>query len=97
MFYFWREATAALVPGFLCESGRRRPEIHLKFPIMLSLLSIEREQKNLQIHFQFAYLSYSFWIETINTFIHSHSSLENHTLSQTKMGKVYTRLQTKIA
>ena len=26
MFYFWREATAALVPGFLCESGRRRPE-----------------------------------------------------------------------
>ena len=26
MFYIWREATAALVPGFLCESGRRRPE-----------------------------------------------------------------------
>ena len=26
MFYFWREATAALVPGFLCQSGRRRPE-----------------------------------------------------------------------
>ena len=23
---FWREATAALVPGFLCQSGRRRPE-----------------------------------------------------------------------
>ena len=26
MFYFWREATAALVPGFLCQSVRRRPE-----------------------------------------------------------------------
>ena len=26
MFYIWREATAALVPGFLCQSGRRRPE-----------------------------------------------------------------------
>ena len=26
MFYFWREATAALVPGFLCQSSRRRPE-----------------------------------------------------------------------
>ena len=26
MFYFWREATAALVPGFLFQSGRRRPE-----------------------------------------------------------------------
>ena len=35
------------------------------------------------------FLSYSFGIETINTFIHSHSSLENHTQFQTKMGKVY--------
>ena len=26
MFYFWRGATAALVPGFLCQSGCRRPE-----------------------------------------------------------------------
>ena len=26
MFYFWRGATAALVPGFLCQSGRRHPE-----------------------------------------------------------------------
>ena len=31
----------------------------------------------------------------INTFIHSHSSLENRTRSQTKMGKVSTRFQTK--
>ena len=26
MSYFWRGATAALVLGFLCQSGRRRPE-----------------------------------------------------------------------
>ena len=26
MFYFWREVTAALVPGFHCQSSRRRPE-----------------------------------------------------------------------
>ena len=26
MFDFWREATAASVLGFLCQSGRRRPE-----------------------------------------------------------------------
>ena len=26
MFEFWREATAASVPGSLCQSGRRRPE-----------------------------------------------------------------------
>ena len=32
-----------------------------------------------------------------NTFIHSRSSLENHTWFQTKMGKVYTRFQTKMA
>ena len=44
----------------------------------------------------FLFLSYSFGIETINTFIHSRSSFENHTRFQTKMqGKIYTRLQTK--
>ena len=26
MFEFWRQATAASVPGFVCQSGRRRPE-----------------------------------------------------------------------
>ena len=26
MFEFWREATAASVPGLLCQSGRRRPK-----------------------------------------------------------------------
>ena len=37
-------------------------------------------------------LSYSFGIKTANTLIRS---LENHTRFQTKMGKVYTCLQTK--
>ena len=26
MLEFWREATAAVVPGLLCQCGRRRPE-----------------------------------------------------------------------
>ena len=38
----------------------------------------------------FLLLSYSFGIETINTFIHSRSSLENHTRFQNKLGQVYT-------
>ena len=37
----------------------------------------------------FLFLSYSFGIETINTFINSHGFLENHTRFQTKMGKAY--------
>ena len=45
----------------------------------------------------FLLLSYSFGIETINTFIRFGSTLENHTRFQTKMGKVYTRFQTKTA
>ena len=66
---------------------------------MLSLLRLESKQKILQIHFEFAFffLSYSFGIETINTFIHSRSSLANHTRFQTKMGKVYTQFQIKTA
>ena len=49
---------------------------------MLSLLRLERKQKNSSNPFRiriFLFLSYSFGIETINTFIHSRSSLENHT------------------
>ena len=37
MFYFLREATAALVPGFLCQSGHRRPE---NVSILSSLIRI---------------------------------------------------------
>ena len=45
----------------------------------------------------FLFLSYLFGIKTINTFIRSCSSLKNHTRFHTKMGKVYTRFQTKTA
>ena len=45
----------------------------------------------------FLFVSYAFGIEMINTFIHSRSSLNNHTRFQTKIGKVYTRFQTKTA
>ena len=67
---------------------------------MSSLLRLDRKQKNSSTLFRIRIvflLSYSFGIETINTFIHSRSSLENHTRFQTKMGKVYTRFQTKTA
>ena len=42
------------------------------------------------------FLSDSCGIETMNTFIHSRSSLKNHTRFQTKMGEVYTPLQTRL-
>ena len=45
----------------------------------------------------FLFLSYSFGIEPINTFVQSCSSLENHTRFKIKMNKVYTRFQTKTA
>ena len=41
------------------------------------------------------FLSYSFGIETMNTFIHSRSSFKNHTWFQT--GKVFTCFQTEMA
>ena len=50
---------------------------------MLSLLRLACKQKNSLNLFRiriFLLLSYSFGIETINTFIHSRSSLENHIL-----------------
>ena len=51
------------------------------------------------MHIEFAYFYFTLFIgiEMITTFIHSRSSLENHTQFQTKMGKVYTRFQTKTA
>ena len=65
---------------------------------MSSLLRLERKQKNsanpLRIRI-FLFLSYSFGIETINTFIHSRRSLENQTWFQINMGKSYTRFKTK--
>ena len=46
---------------------------------------------------QNSHISPSFFHITINTFIHSRSSLENHTRFQTKMGIICTRFQTKKA
>ena len=72
----------------------------LQAEIMLSLLRLERQQKNALNPFRigtFLFLSYSFGIELINMFIHSRSSLKNYTRFQTKMGKVQTRFQTKTA
>ena len=34
-------------------------------------------------------------LETTNTLVHNRSSFVNHTRFQTKMGKIYTRFQTK--
>ena len=59
---------------------------------------IRGHKKDFLISFRirrFLFLSYTFGIKTINLFIHSRSSLENHTRYQTKMGKVYTHFQTK--
>ena len=66
----------------------------------LSLLRLERKQKNSSNRFRigiFLFLSYSFAIETMNTFIHSRNSLKNYIRFQTKMGKVFIRFQTKTA
>ena len=67
--------------------------------ILASLLRLECKQKTFsnafQIRIYFLFRSYSFGIETINTFIRFRSSLESDNQFQTKMGKVYTRFQTK--
>ena len=71
----------------------------LKAKIMSLLLRLEGKQKNSSNVFRipiFLIRSYSFGIETIDTFIRFRSSLENHTRFQTKMVKVYSsRFQTK--
>ena len=62
---------------------------------MSSLLRLQQQQCNpLEVAY-FFFLSYSFATETMNTFVHSRSALENHTRFQTKMSNVYTRFQTK--
>ena len=62
------------------------------------LLKLERKQNNSSYAFRIRIFgSYSFGIETIISFICSRSSLENHTRFQTKIGKVYTRFQTRKA
>ena len=62
------------------------------------ILRLEQQQK-IRIHAYIIFLlhSYSFGIETNNVFIHFRSSLENHSRFQTKIGKVYTSFQTRMA
>ena len=62
---------------------------------MSSLLRLERKQCMSNLHISISL--FSFGTEMITMFIHSRSSLENHTQFQTKMGKVYTRFQNKTA
>ena len=72
----------------------------LKAEIMLSLLKLERKQKNYSNQFSNSHISLSFLlIWNLNgKYVHAlRSSLENHFRSQTRMGKVYTRFQTKTA
>ena len=67
---------------------------------VIKVLRLERKQKSSSNPFRirlFLFLSYSFGIETINTFTHSRVSLENHAPFQNKMGKIYTRFQSKKA
>ena len=68
--------------------------------IMSSLLKLERQVKDFlestSIRMSL-FLSYSFGIETKNTFIHSRSSLENHTRFLTKFSKMYNRFLTEKA
>ena len=63
---------------------------------MSSLLRLECQQKDFFktiSNFPHYFFSYSYGIEMTITLIHSHSSLENHTPFQTKLGKIYTLFQ----
>ena len=65
---------------------------------MSSFFRLERKQTispNAYPIRKFLLRSYSFGVETINKFIHPRSSIENHTRFQIKMGKEYTRFQTR--
>ena len=68
--------------------------------IISSILRLEQQRKrSLKLNpFRFRiflFLSYSFGIDTINTFVHYRGSLEKHTRFQTKMTNVYSRFQSK--
>ena len=82
-----------------CDFPHLFSDLAFRQKLFYRYLDEKANKKILQIHFEFLFLPCTHLeiIETITTFIHSHSSLENHTRFQTKMGKVYTRLQTKTA
>ena len=67
---------------------------------MLSLHSLQRKQKNYSNPFRirtFLFLSLLIW-NCNDQYVHTlRRFLENHTRFQTKMGKMYTRFQTKTA
>ena len=70
----------------------------LQTEIMSSFFRLERKRTispNAYPIRKFLLRSYSFGVETINKFIHPRSSIENHTRFQVKMGKEYTRFQTR--
>ena len=60
------------------------------------LLGIQKFFKSLS-NSLISFFPSAFGIETINKSIHSSSPLENHNRFENKMGKVYTRFQTKTA
>ena len=65
---------------------------------MLPLLRLERKQNNFSIPFRIRIFTLSFLLiwNWNDKYIHTlSSSLENHTRFHAKMGKVYTRFQTK--
>ena len=69
-----------------------------KTEIMSSLLRLKPPQKDLFNTISNSHITLSFlfiWIETTNKLIHNRSSFVNHTRFPTKMGKIYTRFQTK--
>ena len=64
--------------------------------IIITLIRAQKKNSSSPFRFRmFLFLTYSFGIERINTFINCRSFLENHTRPQTKMGKVNTRFLTK--
>ena len=87
------QGTGAGTPG---NSWWECASLFSKTKVKLSLIRLERNFFSNPFRIRvFLFLSYSFGMETIDTFIHSRSSLENHTRFQTKMSKVYTRFHTK--
>ena len=83
-FQIW---TLKSIPFFRLSVGRNYVIIFLRLECQQKDF-LKSTSKNSRI---LLFLSYSFGIETTNTFMHS---LENHTRFQTKRSKVYTRFQT---
>ena len=83
----WRYISKPVLGGHPVLSGHYSIARGCPLNTGFSVLRLEHKQNSFRIRI------YSFGIKTINTFIHSRSSLENHSRFQTKMGKVYTSFQ----